>query len=168
MAKAQALHKLRLKFGDHEFEAEGSEAFVLRGLDAFRELRPGHGAPSPMAPERRGDADWDSLVREESAGGTLSLRVLPEGRDRQADTVLVLLLAYRRLRGQEEVPVLQLTEGMKRSGSPVARLDRALAAYLRQHVVLKSGSGKGGRYGLTNRGLKKAAGIAAELGSSVQ
>ena len=74
-----------------------------------------------------------------------------------------LLFGHKRLREEEDIPVTVLTEALKQSGCPVKRLDRILTIYTKDHSVLRSGRGKGGKYRLTNLGLKKAEALVEEL-----
>jgi hypothetical protein len=67
-----------------------------------------------------------------------------------------LLLGHKQLRNEEDVPVTVLTEALKQSGCRVKRLDRILTVYTKDHSVVRSGRGKGGKYRLTNLGLKRA------------
>ncbi len=107
-------------------------------------------------------------LRHDPQARTVSLKVRPEGAHRQADAALLVLLGHRELRGEEEVAVTRLTEALRQSGCPVARLDRVLAGYLKERLVLKAGQGKGGRYRLTNQGVKRAEELAAQLTALVE
>ena len=82
--------------------------------------------------------------------------VLPEGSTKVADTVLLLLLGYRELRGASQVSALDLNQGLRSAGFDDLRLDREMAPYVRAKLVLRSGVGKGSRYRLTTRGVKQA------------
>ena len=75
---------------------------------------------------------------------------------RIADTVLLLLLGYRELRGLSQVSALDLNESLKAAGFEQVRLDRIMSPYLKDRLVLRSGVGKGSRYRLTTRGVKRA------------
>lgn len=184
MTKLQGTFKLRVKIGASEFEAEGQPDLVAQRFEEFRRLI---GNPEwsssetertggePRIAEQRETAGPDtrqaaaspeelgSLIRYDRDTRRMSLAALPEGKYREADSVLLLLLGHKRFRGEDEVPVTVLKEGLKQSGCPVARLDRVLMTYTRDRLVLKSGLGKGGKYRLTNRGLKNAEAIAREL-----
>lgn len=184
MSELQVMFKLRVKIGCDEFEAEGPPELVAQRFEEFRLLirKPERG--SGEAPRTGSDAegaerreavgpdirkatdpphDLASLLRCDLATGQVSLATLPEGKQKEADAVLLLLLGHKRFRGEDEVPVTLLNEGLRQSGCPVSRLDRVLMSYTKHHLVLKSGVGKGGRYRLTNQGLKKADALAHEL-----
>ncbi len=183
MSKPQGTFKLRVKIDGQEFEAEGQSDLVSRQFEAFRLMIQGAGPPSvrhvdhpdtgdplrPVALEDahaeagRHDLDLAQLFQVSPQTQLLSLRQPPGGTYPEADAVLLLLLGHKRLRNEEDVPVTVLTEALKQSGCPVKRLDRILTIYTKDHSVLRSGRGKGGKYRLTNLGLKKADGIAAVL-----
>lgn len=176
MNKLQEAFKLKLKIGGQEFEAEGQSDLVIRQFEVFRLLiqelglatgeRPIHlegrrslnltipQEPIPQASHR--DIDLAKLFRVSPQTHLLSLRQPPEGKYPEADAVLLLLLGHKRLRNEEDVPVTVLTEALKQSGCQVKRLDRILTVYMKDHSVIRSGRGKGGKYRLTNLGLKKA------------
>jgi len=116
--------------------------------------------PIPQASHR--DIDLAKLFRVSPQTHLLSLCQPPEGKYPEADAVLLLLLGHKRLRNEEDVPVTVLTEALKQSGCQVKRLDRILTVYMKDHSVIRSGRGKGGKYRLTNLGLKKAEIMLAE------
>ena len=174
--------RLRIKASDYELEAEGSRDFVREQYEAFRRLL-GDGSGKSVLPES-GDTVESSTAPEspdpplpgKKAGGQRNARprsfqkllvwdnriqqvkttVLPDGPMRIADTVLLILLGYRELRGLSQVPALDLNEGLRAAGLDDFRLDREMAPYLKDRLVLRSGVGKGSRYRLTTRGVKQA------------
>ena len=162
--------RLRVKASDHELEAEGSRDFVRQQYEAFRQLledmtRESNLSESPVTPppEKRADAPQNSRTKSfqkllvwDSHTQQVKSTVLPDGPMRIADTVLLLLLGYRELRRLSQVPALDLNEGLKAAGFEQLRLDREMAPYLKDRLVLRSGVGKGSRYRLTTRGVKKA------------
>jgi hypothetical protein len=184
MSKLQETFKLKVKIDGQEFEAEGRSDLVTRQFEAFRLMIQGAGAglvdgerstypegsrphhsttpqePAPHAGHR--DANLATLFRVSAQTQLLSLRQPPGGKYPEADAVLLLLLGHRRLRNEDDVPVTVLTEALKQSGCPAKRLDRILTIYTKDHSVLRSGRGKGGKYRLTNLGLKKAESMIAE------
>ena len=182
MPKAQGTFKLRVKIDGREFEAEGRPDIVGRQFEAFRLMIQEGGlaksmrSPSAVLDGRRsgiggrpsevGDQDSALAILFQVAPQTqrLSLRQPPTGRFPEADAVLLLLFGHKRMREEEDVPVTVLTEALKQSGCPVKRLDRILTIYTKDHSVLRSGRGKGGKYRLTNLGLKKAEALVQHLG----
>lgn len=183
MNKPQETFKLRVKIDGQEFEAEGRSDLVTREFEAFRLLiqgrshatgeyrlhpegrRPVDRPPQEATPHVADHAiDLARLFRVSPQTQVLSLHQPPQGKHPEADAVLLLLLGHRRLRNEDEVPVTVITEALKQSGCPVARLDRILTIYTKDHSVLRSGRGKGGKYRLTNLGLKKAESMVSEAG----
>jgi hypothetical protein len=175
MNKLQGTFKLKVKIDGQEFEAEGLPDLVTRQFEAFRLMIQGAGLvtgeraihsegrrpldPTPHEPIAQAghrDVDLVKLFRISPQTQLLSLRQPPVGRYPEADAVLLLLLGHKRLRHEEDVPVTVLTEALKQSGCRVKRLDRILTVYTKDHSVVRSGRGKGGKYRLTNLGLKKA------------
>jgi len=177
MNKLQGTFKLKVKIDGQEFEAEGLPDLVTRQFEAFRLMIQGAGLglvtgerslhlegrrpldptpqePIPQASHR--DVDLVKLFRVSPQTQLLSLRQPPGSKYPEADAVLLLLLGHKQLRNEEDVPVTVLTEALKQSGCRVKRLDRILTVYTKDHSVVRSGRGKGGKYRLTNLGLKKA------------
>ncbi len=182
MSKLQGTFKLRVKIDGQEFEAEGQSDLVSRQFEAFRLMIQGAGSASvrhvnpdtgrPLRPEAPQnvhaeagghDVDLAQLFQVSPQSQLLSLCQPPDGKYPEADAVLLLLLGHKRLRNEEDVPVTVLMEALKQSGCPVKRLDRILTIYTQDHSVLRSGRGKGGKYRLTNLGLKKVDAMAGKL-----
>lgn len=172
--------RLRVKASDYELEAEGSRDFVREQYEAFRRLL-GDVAQKPVLSKRKGDpspsrqSPDSPLPGEKSSAqqnswtesfgkilvwdeGTQRVKntVLPDGPMRVADTVLLLLFGYRELHGLSQVAALLLNQSLKSAGFDDLRLDREMAPYVKARLVLRSGVGKGSRYRLTTRGVKKA------------
>ena len=171
--------RLRIHIAGQEFEAEGSAEVVGRHFDRFCSLvarltqqdltvsehaQPTHQLPSLLfSPSRLAEQSSDqvrtrlpTLVHDDPKTPVLICRMLPTGPSKEADTTLILLLGYHLLRHYTEVPAILLTQSLKRAGLSVTRLDRVLARYLREHIVLKTGKGKGGKYRLSKRGVELA------------
>lgn len=180
--------KLRIKLNDNEFEAEGRRDVVCRQFDKFQNLLAGLAVKTSHAksdddkylgaqvakqeshsPAFRVDTQSDmstalgQVVEHDQHAPFISCRFLPTGKARVADTVLILLLAFRQLRNQSQVPVLLLNRSLKQSGCSPTRLDRMLAEHMRNKLVLKSGKGKGGKYQLTTEGILRAQNTVLEL-----
>lgn len=175
MHEPQGTFKLKVKIDGQEFEAEGLPDLVTRQFEAFRLMIQGAGlvtgehtvhsegsrllnpmSHEPIAQADHRDVDFVKLFRISPQTQLLSLRQPPVGQYPEADAVLLLLLGHKRLRNEEDVPVTVLTEALKQSGCRVKRLDRILTVYAKDHSVVRYGRGKGGKYRLTNLGLKKA------------
>ena len=185
--------RLRVKASDYELEAEGSRDFVREQYEAFRRLLgdvPGKSAvpksretversSSPQAPAsplpgKKADVpaksetkSFQKLLVWDNRAQQVKLTVIPDGPMRIADTVLLLLLGYRELRGASQVSALDLNQGLRSAGFDDLRLDREMAPYVKARLVLRSGVGKGSRYRLTTRGVKKAQELVLTLASLI-
>lgn len=174
-----ATYKLHIKIGNAEFSAEGPQEVVQQQFEAFKALlerapvtRTGQGLGSGKGtmgqegtPEGGPDlGDLQNLFKVEDKNGRtlLTLRFLPQ-EDRAPDSMLLLLLGYKRL-GMDEVPVTVLKECMDRSGASVSRVDRtAFAPLERANLAKRSGKGKASQYWLTNPGITRAEEIAGKM-----
>jgi hypothetical protein len=173
-------HKLRMKIGVHEFEAEGPKEVVTQHFEEWKKLIVGQ--PSAPATPTTLDKTTPKNALDSVAPGNdpillavfahdekkrlITLRIHPSGERREADAVLLLLYGYRKWES-DEAPVTRLTEAMALSGIRVGRIDKVVAPYLREGLILKAGHGKGGKYRLTNTGQAKAEQLTAELSAKV-
>ena len=183
--------KLRIKASDYELEAEGSRDFLNEQYEAFKQLledvaqkpvvsksrekddfsssRQSQVPPLPdektVVPQNSQAKSFQKLLVWDDRSQRVTSTVLPDGPTRIADTVLLLLLGYRELRGLSQVPALALNHALKAAGFDDYRLDREMAPYLKAKLVLRSGVGKGSRYRLTTRGIKKAQELVQTLAS---
>jgi len=166
-------HKLRIRIGDAEFEAEGSESSVKAQYDAFLQALAAQGAAEARAPAAPGSAPKDHIEQngepDESAGvdealiekayllgkdGLVSLKYLPKSDQREADALLLILFGYTTLKQADAVLGTQLTRAARQSGISIDRVDRALAKH--DTLLLKGGARKGVKYSLNNQGRVKA------------
>ena len=185
--------KLRVKASDYELEAEGSRDFVREQYEAFKRLLgdvPGKSAvpesrdpiersSSPQAPAsplprekavvpaKSETKSFQKLLVWDDRTQQVKLTVLPDGPTKVADTVLLLLLGYRELRGASQVSALDLNQGLRSAGFDDLRLDREMAPYVKARLILRSGVGKGSRYRLTTRGVKQANELAQTLAALI-
>ncbi len=175
--------RLRMKIGAHEFEAEGDQGVVERQFAQWRELIaaapiPTASSPPPPPPAVVQDdppagttnsgtagvavdrSGFEKIIRQD--GKRLSLSVLPEGENREADAALVLMVAHKVYNGLDQVGGGALLEGLHQSGYPVARVDRVMDRHIPE-LVLRSGIRRAVKYRLNNRGLNTAMRLAREL-----
>ena len=174
--------KLRVKFLDFEYEAEGNQESVCSQFEVFKNLLETYSqktipsdfvpeafqdnsgnrfaplpAPQSLRPTQQPSGDvLQKLFLHDPLTSRLTCRVFPSGPTKLADTILLLLLGSQEILRQQETSALALNRALTRSGGTVTRLDRVLAAYLRDHLVLKSGKGKGGKYRLSKLGVQQA------------
>lgn len=168
--------RLKLKVGQHEFEAEGDQESVERQLDVWRELigsplanvvtlaspPPAPPANVPAAPTPPVDSreEYGRLFKHD--GRIVSLTVLPTGEQREADALLLLMLGQKVFNDSDLVGGSALNEGMSISGMSVDRIDRGWGSHLESNVI-RTGVRRGVKYRLTHPGLAKAKEIAKDL-----
>jgi hypothetical protein len=172
METAVSPYRLKVRFGNNEFEAEGNESSVREQFASFLEFANTAGTGSTIghtngverngsegAQEHQSDADadieglWGRAYKRQ--GDQLSLHVLPQTKFQNPDALLLLLYGYQTLMRLDSVKSTDLMESAKQSGLRIDRIDRNLP---RSHMafVIKGGNGKGSRYSLNNRGLAHA------------
>ncbi|HVN75135.1 MAG TPA: hypothetical protein VMT19_02375, partial [Thermoanaerobaculaceae bacterium] len=91
----------------------------------------------------------------------VSLRVLPKGQRVAADTIILLLYGYQKLKGMQEVVSGVLLASAKQSGTTLDRIDRTIAVHTDK--VHSGGQKRGKRYMLNNQGLLYAEGLLREM-----
>ncbi len=185
--------RLKVKIGVHEFDAEGPADQIAAQFQAWKELIAALPAAAPTQPSgsmtgRRTitlpidaveevktpdgrSAPWD-IFGNDSDRDLMTLKVHPPaGETRDGDAILLVMYGYRKCgnegAGLVEVPVTKLKESLDVSGIRIARIDRAVAPYLKSGYLLKTGRGKGGVYRLTNTGFTKGEAMAHQLFSQL-
>jgi hypothetical protein len=171
-------YKMRVKIGTSEFEAEGQEEAVRADYQAFLlslakqavETKPEAQAVTQTITEyatpreTAENADNGSQVLEQirvlfdynPKRRIVSLRFPTQGADRVWKALLLTLYGYRKLAGEDEVPVTLLKTALAQTGLSVPRVDRVAAPLLREGLILKGGKAKGGKYRLTTPGISRA------------
>ena len=159
--------RVRLKLGEHQFEAEGPPADVDAQFAAFRALvwppplpppaaeAPAQPLPVASAPADLTRADLTRLLRLE--GRIVSLITAPASVE---GGVLLALLGQKLLRNNERVMGGEIIEGIRRSGRLVERVDYHNHKLVRTGDVVAMGSGRAARYRLTKQGEDKAQALA--------
>jgi hypothetical protein len=165
-------YRIKIKIGEHEFEAEGPSEIVQSQFDAFRELiatssaRPNVTTDSPgnqaetnnNAGSGEPPTSFDKIMRVD--GRIISLTVRPES-DREA--ALLVMLGQKRYRDNEPVTASEIRDGMEHSGYRFARVDRLMRPLCDQGLVIQLGAKKSTRYRLTNPGMIEANVIASRF-----
>lgn len=162
-------YRLKIKVGEHEFEAEGPEEAVQRQFEAWKELI----ATAPRQKDATPADDPNQVKNPENAGVPLSplaLERIMRMDDRivsltappelAPEAALLILLGQRQLRSNEAVTGNEMMEGMQQSGFRVARVDRILENLATDGSVIRSGAHRGTRYRLSNTGFTRAQEIA--------
>jgi hypothetical protein len=162
--------KIRVKIGPHEFEAEGPASQVAEQFEAWKALIASVSAPAKALEltgtaggtltatgtiSTIGQADLAHLYNLDEKRDLVTLRILPTGEDRHREAVLLTLYGYLRLKQMDEVVVTKLKASLEAAGSAPDRVDRAAIPSQREGYIVKGGSGKGGKYRLTNKGIGK-------------
>ncbi len=159
------LYRIKMKIGEHEFEAEGPAELVQSQFQAFKELiaaTPGqsnvttkqHGnqeKSSNNAGLNEGTLSLDKICKVD--GRIVSLTVRPES---DGIAALLVMLGQKTYRGSETVTASEIRDGLEHSGYRFARVDRLMQPLCDEGLVIKIGARKGTRYRLTNPGVTRA------------
>jgi hypothetical protein len=161
--------KIRIKIGEHEFEAEGTPESVQSQFEAFQSLI--SGLANKLAP-REPSKPLQSIDNSEDGtrvplgrimrvqGRVVSLTALPTNLE---DAALLIMLGNLDLRENESVTGQEIGDGLAQSGRTVPRVDRVVGPLINEAFVLKSGFKRSSRYRLSNSGHQKALAVAREL-----
>jgi hypothetical protein len=160
-------HRIKVKIGDAEFEAEGSESSVQAQYESF--LQAVRATPAAASTKKPGESPPETAPIDEIAArlfeqrdnGLITLKALPVGEDREAEAMLLLLWGYKQLRAENNVYATRLVEASAISGLGKPRFND-----IHERVsqwVLRAGNKKGTNYQLNNQGVKRAIEIANGL-----
>jgi hypothetical protein len=164
--------RIKAKFGEFEFDADGPEKTVQAQFEAFMKLvssmpsKIQQQVPSSTPNVHENKDDLDSLPHipiekiVHVSGRVVSLTAIPKS---ATDAALLIMLGQKDLRNNVAVTGQEIGDGLAQSGREVPRVDRIMDQALADQHVLKTGVKRGTRYRLTNMGLAKALGIAKEL-----
>jgi len=168
-------YRLKIKIGNHEFEAEGPADAVAKQFSDFKEIiskitdqpttptpsvLPDTTVPSPsggnsLPPPK---SSLNKIFRME--GRVISLTALPSNAN---DAALLVMLGQKELRDNEATTGSEVKDGLEHSGYKPGRIDRTMEGFIAEGLVLTMGRNRGRKYRLTNQGLAKAQAIADEL-----
>jgi hypothetical protein len=169
-------YRLKIKVGEHEFEAEGPADVVQAQFESFKSLiaalptttvanksvaLPQKEAENTVSANESAFA-LDKITRIEDR--VVSLTARP---DNLEDALLLLLLGQRTFRANDSVTGGEVLNGLRQSGITVGRVDWRLDKLAGEGQIIKVGSGRASRYRLTNQGMNKAQGIARNLIATV-
>ena len=101
-------------------------------------------------------SDLSRIFVSDEKKGTVSLKLFPRSEDKNPASLLLLLLGFRQLLQKDEVMVTELKAALKQSGCVIDRIDDIAGKSLSSGLINKGGRGKGGRYSLTNAGVRAA------------
>lgn len=163
-----AEYRLKVRVGEHEFDAEGPAETVKAQFEAFKELIatlpkdriettiPNANAAAVQSPATV-TMNVDRIFRAEER--VISLTVPP---DSETDAALLILYGQRHYRNNENPTGSEIIDGMEQSGYRTPRIDRILLALSTEGAVIITGAHRGKRYRLTNQGFTRAEGIVRE------
>jgi len=161
-------YRLRVRIGEHEFEADGPVDAVKAQFEAFKELIADLGSrktttttdtPAQSLTSQYASAalNPDRIFRVE--GRVISATVPPNS---ETDAVLLILYGQKHYRNNENPTGSEIMDGMVQSGYRTTRIDRILSSLFDEGSVIITGAHRGKRYRLTNQGFTRAEGIVRE------
>ena len=155
--------RIRIKFGEYEFEGEGPNELVQAELAAFKKLLPNE--EKGISISERNPAVPQASIRKALRvnGRVVSMGVRSESVE---DALLVLLLGQKQLRNNDRVTGAEIMDGVRASGHRVNRVDHLLNRHVRDGSITATGRRRARRYRLTNRGIQKAQEIVELLASA--
>ena len=93
--------------------------------------------------------------------GVVSLRMIPQTKNREADALLLVLYGYLALKNDHDVYGTKLMKAARQSGLSIDRIDRVISVH--KGLYIRGGARRGARYALNNQGQAKARQILKEL-----
>lgn len=167
-------YKVRVRLGNAEFEAEGGEAVVKEQYDMFlKALASSGGLVQEQHLSEDCSENSSARIQGAEAGGelvdrvfsndrgVLSLRVLPQTKNRDADALLLLVYGYTKVKGGHDVFGTQLMKSARQSGLTIDRVDRVIVAH--KGLYMRGGARRGAKYTLNNQGVIKSEQIMKEM-----
>ena len=167
-------YKLRVKIGDHEFDAEGPQEAVGKQFQSFKDLIASLShriLPTPIKREGKSEnidlsspqddsqpRKYDNIFKAE--GRVVSLTALPQGAN---EAGLLILLGQKLYRNNDTATGSEIVDGLEQSGYTVERADRLFDGFIAEGLVIKAGKRRAIRYRLANQGLARAEAIAQQV-----
>jgi hypothetical protein len=168
-------HKLKIKIGDHEFEAEGSAEDVQSQFAAFRDLvmnvqntqsrdmiKPDAPAAAPPVVAATNGLRLDKIMKHD--GRIVSLTARGGSIENE---ILLVLFGQKRLRENDSVTGSEIISGLEQTAGAVGRIDYKLDKMTTDGDVITIGTRRARRYRLTNQGVTKAETLARSVISTV-
>jgi len=162
METMEGSSRLKIKIGDHEFEAEGPAETVQAQFNAFKELiaqaPPVERLQPPPEPKNNSQLRLDSIMKTEGRVVSLTART-----SLLEDAILLIILGQKTFRSIDGVTGSEIVDGLKVSGQPTDRIDRVITKLSDEGHVIITGVRRAKRYRLTNQGWAKAQEIAKAI-----
>lgn len=162
-------HRIKVKIGPAEFEAEGDPELVkqqfaefMAAVSAIPQAQPDK--PPGLPPRNDPGASliskdiFDRVFRRDDG---ISLLAMPRTDNAEADALIVLLYGFLKLENQRAITGVALMSAAKQSGINVDRIDRTINA--RPDLIQAAGNKRGRRYSLNNRGIAEAERLLREM-----
>ena len=148
--------RLRIKFGEHEFEAEGPAEAIQDHFRLFRKL---------VAPETESEQPQQQTAVAVSqkimrTRGKILFLAVPA---KPTDAVLALMLGQRQFRKNNAVTGVEIMRGLRHSEIRIPRVDGILSKHRETGHIQWAGTGRGRRYSLTDAGAARAEEIVRHL-----
>lgn len=157
--------KIKMKIGEHEFEADGPAEIVQKQLASFKELiatAPNLQEPTPSkqhkAAENLPHLPLEKILKVD--GRIVSLTAKCQTVE---DAVLLVLLGQKENRNNQSVTGAEVIDGLKQSGYMLERIDRIMDKLTDDGSIITVGAHRSRRYRLSNTGLSKSLLIAKEV-----
>lgn len=159
--------RIKIKIGNHEFEAEGPPELVQSQFEAFKQLIASN--PTPIVNPPSSEVKQNPAGKQEpeyidrifkTDGRIVSLTAMPQT---PSDAALLVMLGQKHYRNNDTVTGQEVGDGLDHSGVIAGRVDRIMDAFIQEGSVMKIGQGRATRYRLTNTGLGKAVNVAGQL-----
>jgi hypothetical protein len=158
--------RLRIKTGEHEFEAEGPIEAIQSHVTTFlriigREEQPAEKPATTPASNPASLPDLNRFLRLDD--NLVSMSATSGSLDRD---ILLLLLGQQQLRGNDAVAGTEIMAGLRNSGYSISRADHILKRFASSGDIVATGKRRRRRYRLTTDGVGKALAIAWTLAPS--
>jgi len=165
--------RIKMKVGEHEFEADGPIDVVQNQFALFKELIAL--APKPAAPETPAQAPQEQNAPAPITHIPLEKILKVDGRvvsltarsETVEDAILLILLGQKESRNNQSVTGGEVMDGLKHSGYVMERIDRVMDKLASDGSIIAVGVHRGRRYRLSNTGLSRALIIAKEVIATV-
>ncbi|MGO9604059.1 MAG: hypothetical protein ACLQAT_11775 [Candidatus Binataceae bacterium] len=168
--------KLKIKIGNHEFEAEGPTEVIQAQFAAFKEMiaaapQPARAPDVPNGdkgqPDGQGSPNHESLRIDKIMRQEGRIVSLTANTDSPENAVLLVLLGQKVFRNNDGVTGAEVVDGLRVSGQTITRLDRVTEKLAAEGQVIVVGVHRAKRYRLTNQGLNRAREIARTVIANV-
>jgi hypothetical protein len=170
--------RLKIKVGEHEFEASGDPEDVKEQYRMFVELVGTMARTPPSQPQTLSSNDTPEVDSSTPAPSTpandlvltkimkqegrlVSLTVRPKS---LIDAIMLLMLGHKVIRSSEYTTGAELIDGLKTTGGiTFSRIDKIMEKISDDGDIIVTGERRGKKYRMTNAGMTKARQIAQDL-----